>query len=150
MPKTGTTGDAARWALLKAEFHENCGKTWNKDCEDNKLAELYRAALGTSSRTEVQHKGGFAGDWDDDTQLDVDHWLHRMERSKRHGAAAKRMREEAELPEFSPRPKKKQATGVKHKKTSGGDLPAKLPAGWVEQTGEGGEVYYLETATKQI
>ena len=84
MPKTGTTGDAARWALLKAEFHENCGKTWNKDCEDNKLAELYRAALGTSSRTEVQHKGGLAGDWDDDTQLEVDHWLHRMERSKRH------------------------------------------------------------------
>jgi hypothetical protein len=56
-----------------------------------------------------------------------------MERSKRHGAAAKRMREEAELPEFSPRPKKKQAPGAKHKKTS-----------------EGGEVYYLETATKQI
>jgi hypothetical protein len=82
--------------------------------------------------------------------MDVDHLLHRMERSKRHGAAAKRMREEAELPEFSPRPKKKHATGAKPKKTSGGDLPTKLLADWVEQTGEGGEVYYLETATKQI
>ena len=150
MPKTGTGGDAARWAQLKAEFHESCGKTWNKDCEDGKLAELYRAALGTSSRTEVQHKGGFAGNWDDDTQPDVDHWLNRMERSKRHGAAAKRMREAADLPEFSPRPKKKQATGAKPKKTSGGDLPAKLLAGWVEQKGEGGAVYYLETATNRI
>jgi hypothetical protein len=67
MPKTGTTGDVARWARIKAEFNENCDKTWNKDCEDSKLAELYRAALGTSSRTEVQHKGGVAGVWDDDT-----------------------------------------------------------------------------------
>ena len=150
MPKTGTAGDAARWAQLKAAFYESCGKTWNKDCEDGKLAELYRAALGTSSPTEVQHKGGFAGNWDDDTQPDVDHWLNRMERSKRHGAAAKRMREAADLPEFSPRPKKKQATGAKPKKTSGGDLPAKLLAGWVEQKGEGGAVYYLETATNRI
>ena len=62
MPKTGTTGDGARWARFKATFDESCCKTWNKDCEDGKLAVLYRTALGTSSRTEVQHKGGFAGD----------------------------------------------------------------------------------------